>query len=283
MLNVPDDFAQQYAETTIQCAEATVIEYQTERSVVALPVLVGQPTFVFVTAGTKQVTPHGSEVALLVPTASVLFMRSGAHSMSEFGGESAVYASIIFSVKREFLKSAVGLGVKYRGVQKLKASKPSQHAAQLFQQLGEMLRQDPSEEERQFKLRELLIALMADPALRKLVQDEAADLGQTERDKVVSVVTRHYLSPLQVADFAKLCAMSLSSFKRHFLLIYNASPAAWFSKQRMGHARKLIAESELSITKISEVSGYRDVATFVRAFRRHFGCTPTSCRGEQSL
>ena len=278
MLNVPEDFKREFPDQSYALPEATIIRYHARQQVLSTPVLVTRPTFVLVSRGVKQIKPQDEQSFLIVPTNSVLFMRSGAHLMSEFHGQDGEYASTIFSIDRTFLRQAVGVAKQDADRAKVVTSTPSEHAFHLFKTLPEVVAQPLPDIERQFKLRELLIALMGDPPLRQVVLDETADWGNSESERIVSIVTSHYLSPLQVADFAKLCAMSLSSFKRHFQKIYNIPPATWLTKQRLDYARSLIVRSNLSITEIGEASGYRDASSFVRAFRRHFGHTPTSLR-----
>jgi AraC-like DNA-binding protein len=58
-------------------------------------------------------------------------------------------------------------------------------------------------------------------------------------------------------------------------------PAAFIRRQRMVAAGDLLARSATATLPISSVaarSGFRDTGTFIRAFRRHYGCTPSEYR-----
>jgi len=278
VLNVPEDIEKEFANQTCRFPEASVICYEARQCVLSTPVLVTRPTFVLIRAGVKQIKPQDGREFLIVPANSVLFMRSGAHVMSEFHGQEVDYQSIIFSIDRTFLRQAVGGADHATGDVKIVSSVPAAHALQLFLQLPHVLAQSLPDIERQFKLREILISLMGDQEVRRLVLRETADWGNTEAERIASIVNSHYLSPLHVPDFAKLCAMSLSSFKRYFQKIYGVPPAKWLTQQRLEYARSLLVRSDLSVTEICEASGYRDVSSFVRAFRRYFGHTPTAVR-----
>jgi PAS domain S-box-containing protein len=62
-----------------------------------------------------------------------------------------------------------------------------------------------------------------------------------------------------------------------------SSPARFIRDQRLIHARKLLNEGE-SISRAGSLSGFSDLGTFTRAFRRRFGCTPsTFLKGYQTL
>ncbi len=278
MLSIPAAIEEQFADHAMGFQEASVICYKADLCMMSTPVLVTQPTFVLVCGGVKQLKPQDGAAYLVAPTRTVVVMRSGTHLMSEFHGEETPYHSIVFSVNRTFLREAVGVPEQASKGARVVVSMPSEHAQRLFYSLPDAVAKPLSKIERQFKFRELLIALMGDKAVRELVLRETADWGHTEAERIISVITDHYLSPLQVPDFAKLCAMSLSSFKRHFHAVYSTPPAKWLTKQRLEYARTLIVNSDRPVVEICHASGYRDVSSFVRAFRRNFGCTPTALR-----
>lgn len=54
-----------------------------------------------------------------------------------------------------------------------------------------------------------------------------------------------------------------------------SSPAKFIRDQRLTHARRLLDGGE-SITRAASLSGFSDLGTFTRAFRRRFGCTPSA-------
>ena len=278
MLNVPEDIEKQFPDQSFIFPEASVVSYRPDQRMLSTPVLVTRPTFVLVCAGVKHLKPQDGKEFLIAPANSIVAMRSGTHLMSEFHGQDTNYRSILFSIDRSFLREAVGGSSTNAEGTRVEVSTPSEHAQRLFEALPRELAQPLPDIERQFKFRELLIALMGDQEVRNLVLRETADWGSTESERITSIVTSHYLSPLQVEDFAKLCAMSLSSFKRHFQKTYKAPPAKWLTKQRLEYARTLVMNSDLPVADICDASGYRDVSSFVRAFRRNFGQTPTAYR-----
>ncbi|MEM7152016.1 MAG: AraC family transcriptional regulator [Myxococcota bacterium] len=281
MLRVPQDFEAQWAHATVRVPEACVVPYRATTPVHSARALVTQPTLVLVRTGTKQLQPQDAQHVLTAEAGSVLAMRSGTHVMSEFQGEDAAYSSLIVAVDRGFLSQAVGIPQASPGGPRVVVSTPSGHARQLLERLPEVMASPLPDIERQFKLRELLVAVMADPALRRLLFSEVTDWGRTIEERITSVVTTHGLSPLQVPDMAGLCAMSLSSFKRHFKGVYGTTPGKWLAKARLDHAHSMVMGGGASVSQISEASGYRDVSAFVRAFRRQFGTTPGSLRRQR--
>ena len=282
MIRVPEDIEVKFADKAIRLPEVSIIRYEVSQTLLSAPVpaLFSWPTFVLVCSGVKQVKPQDGQNILTAPTGSVLAIRSGTHVMSEFHGADERYQSVIVSVDRSFLREAIGVPKEADEGPRVVVSSPTDHAQRLFQTLPSALAEQLPDIERQFKLRELLVALMGDPEVHRLLLREAADWGSTVEERLVSIVTTHYLSPLQVPDFARLCAMSLSSFKRRFQDIYGTSPTRWLTKLRLNHARSLVLNSDLPVAEIYQASGYRDVSSFIRAFRRNFGLTPAALRRE---
>ncbi len=282
MLRVPQDLEGWFADRSVIVPEASVIRYVAGEPVLSVPALVARPTFVWVRAGVKQLQPQGGQHLLTVPSGQVLVMRSGTHVMSEFRGQDAGYQSLVVSIDRTFLRQAVGVpGEEPPKGPRVVVSQPAPHAVALLEALPQALLEPMPDVERQFKLREVLVALMGDKAVRQLVFEEVADWGQSLQDRIVSVSTDHCLSPLQVPDLAQLCAMSLSSFKRHFQGVYGVPPGKWLIKVRMEHARSRLLNSDNAVSQVCLESGYQDVSSFIRAFRRHYGMTPTQVRRER--
>ena len=277
MLKVPEDVEESFPDEAFCCEEASIIGYRPDQVLTATPVLVTRPTFVLIHTGTKQLTTNDDQRFLVAPAGSVVVMRSGTHLMSEFHGKDDPYYSHIFSVHRSFVREAVGVPEICSNGKSVVVSKPSHHAKTLFERIPEIV-SEADRVERQFRIRELLIALMGNDEVRELVLKEAADWGNSDEDRIVSIVASHYLSPINVSDFAKLCAMSLSSFKRHFQAIYGMPPAKWITQKRLEYAHSLVIRSKLSISEIGRASGYLEVSSFVRAFRRNFKLTPTALR-----
>lgn len=62
-----------------------------------------------------------------------------------------------------------------------------------------------------------------------------------------------------------------------------SSPARFIRDRRLDHARALL-DAGSPISRAGTLSGFSDLGTFTRAFRRRFGCTPSSfLRGYRTL
>jgi AraC-like DNA-binding protein len=93
-----------------------------------------------------------------------------------------------------------------------------------------------------------------------------------------STIQNNIYSSLTVNEFAKLCSMSVSSFKRKFNEIYKESPKKHFAKMKMLKASKMLNTTETRISDIAYDCGYESISTFNRAFKTYFGKSPSEYR-----
>jgi PAS domain S-box-containing protein len=102
-------------------------------------------------------------------------------------------------------------------------------------------------------------------------------------DRIRAFIVDNALDPaLDPMTVAKTHHVSLRLLQGIFADV-GSSPARFIRDQRLIHARRLLDEGE-SISRAGALSGFSDLGTFTRAFRRRFGCTPsTFLKGYQTL
>lgn len=83
------------------------------------------------------------------------------------------------------------------------------------------------------------------------------------------------LSEITLEELSQLCNMSLSTFKRHFKMIYNATPNEYFFDKRLENSKKLLATSEHSIDDVALLSGFKTQAHFSRKFKEKYNIPPS--------
>ena len=91
----------------------------------------------------------------------------------------------------------------------------------------------------------------------------------------------------QIADICQSLLMSRTHLYRKIKQHYNSSFSELITTLRLNLSKKLLLESELSISQIAYEVGYRDPSYFVRTFKKHEGMTPRAyrcacCRGPES-
>jgi AraC-like DNA-binding protein len=91
----------------------------------------------------------------------------------------------------------------------------------------------------------------------------------------------YYDQPLRVADLAQMAGMSVSNFFRHFKAATGTSPIDWLKRERINQAKRRLLETDDSIAKIAEETGYYDQFYFSRDFKRVTGIAPSQYRARE--
>ncbi|MBQ8908411.1 MAG: helix-turn-helix transcriptional regulator [Clostridia bacterium] len=77
-----------------------------------------------------------------------------------------------------------------------------------------------------------------------------------------------------VAEIARRCAVSESGLRHIFRQEMGMSMVAYRQGERIKEAKRLLANTDLSLTEISDQLGFYDAAYFTRTFRTQTGMTP---------
>jgi AraC-like DNA-binding protein len=89
-----------------------------------------------------------------------------------------------------------------------------------------------------------------------------------------NVVESNVHSNLKLEEIAFLCNMSLSTFKRHFIVEYNEAPGKWLQDKRLQRAKEILKEGQLKASDIYLDMGYNNLSNFSIAFKNKFGKSP---------
>jgi AraC-like DNA-binding protein len=127
------------------------------------------------------------------------------------------------------------------------------------------------------KMEELILSLFVQPGNDSLKQ-YFLSLGQHRKTDMREIMETFYPNPLSIAEYARLCARSLSAFRRDFKEIYNTTPGKWLLEKRLAYSRFLLETSDNTISDIVDECGFRNRSHFIRAFRESYGCPPNQFR-----
>ena len=84
----------------------------------------------------------------------------------------------------------------------------------------------------------------------------------------------NFANNLNLEEYAKLCARSLSTFKRDFYSIYKKTPGKWLIEKRVKYSSFLIKNTNKQIDEIIYDSGFRNRSHFVKVFKEHMVLLP---------
>jgi AraC family transcriptional regulator, exoenzyme S synthesis regulatory protein ExsA len=127
------------------------------------------------------------------------------------------------------------------------------------------------------KFEELLLSLFANKKHQHLT-DYFISLCQSQKYHLNRVMEENFAYNLKIENYAQLCHMSLSNFKRFFKQTYNTTPAAWLQLRKLDLARHLLLTAELPVNQISFDCGFEDASHFIRVFKQRYLLTPHQYR-----
>ena len=79
-------------------------------------------------------------------------------------------------------------------------------------------------------------------------------------------------------ELARAAAVSKFHLLRLFSAAFGCTPSAYAGRRRLERGRRLLEATSMSVAAIGEALGYESAGAFIRAFRRHFGVTPSAIR-----
>jgi AraC-like DNA-binding protein len=91
-------------------------------------------------------------------------------------------------------------------------------------------------------------------------------------------IDSHFRERIEEREMAELCRMSVVRFSRLFKQSCGIGFQEYVMGKRMQAAEDLLLNSDTPIAGIAGKVGFKDPSYFARAFRQHFGHSPSSCR-----
>ena len=83
---------------------------------------------------------------------------------------------------------------------------------------------------------------------------------------------------LRIQDLAQLLHLSVRQTQRLLMAHFGKTFSQKLTEARMAAASQYLTQTDLSVTRISELLGYSSIEYFSAAFRRFTGMSPTACR-----
>lgn len=143
------------------------------------------------------------------------------------------------------------------------------------------LSQKPNEQLLLLKFEELLLSLFSNEKHRALT-DYFISLCRDQEYHMSRIMEANFAYNLALEEYAQLCHMSLSAFKKSFKQYYHTTPAAWLLQKRLELAYHHVLHSHLTISSISLECGFEDTSHFIRVFKQKYQFTPLQLRSRHS-
>ncbi|MEV6303241.1 AraC family transcriptional regulator [Actinoplanes sp. NPDC051861] len=131
---------------------------------------------------------------------------------------------------------------------------------------------------REAALAHLTLLLVAVSRLTADVVDALRASDEPVLAAVFEVMERRYQEPVSLADIAAEVALSPGHLTTVVRRKTGRTVQQWLTQRRMQQARRLLAETDLTVAAVARRVGYPDPGYFIRRFRIDHGMTPTAWR-----
>ena len=108
--------------------------------------------------------------------------------------------------------------------------------------------------------------------------DFLAAMFQKSNTEFTNIIANNLYSNLSVKEFAYLCNMSVSSFKRKFKETFELSPKKYIDQKKIEKASQLLKSNEMRISDIAYDCGFDSITSFNRLFKSNFQMSPSQYR-----
>jgi AraC-like DNA-binding protein len=233
--------------------------------------------FSFLQVGKKQV--HFAGNAIAVNKAQSLLLKKGNWLWTELLDTEAIYYCklLFFSEKKliNFLSKYTNNVKPYKEEVPYFVIENDAYLASFISSLSATTFQKNSYSKAllSLKFEEIMLYLLAkygttfEYYLHSLIAKEISPFKNTVENNIAS--------NLKIEEIAFLCNMSLSTFKRHFMVAYHEPPGKWFQDKRLQKAKEFLQKGNLKPSEIYLAVGYNNLSNFSIAFKKKFGISPT--------
>jgi AraC family transcriptional regulator len=97
-------------------------------------------------------------------------------------------------------------------------------------------------------------------------------------ERVITAARERLCEPISLHDMSRVAYLSTFHFNRVFHQITGLPPAKFIQAMRLEEAKRLLLNTQLSITDISFEVGYNSLSTFTRRFTQRVGLGPREFR-----
>lgn len=123
---------------------------------------------------------------------------------------------------------------------------------------------------------------MYDFLTEQISSSAKSDINQSENimKKATEYINEHYTENITLSDVSNYVALSPGYFSSMFKQHTNEKFIDYLSKLRINKAMDLLVNSNIKITAIANLVGYKDAQYFHRVFKLYSGTTPSKYRAE---
>src|SRR5690606_17251988 len=106
--------------------------------------------------------------------------------------------------------------------------------------------------------------------------------AQTEKlKKIISYIHTNYNKRLTLTELASLIPLSEAHFCRFFKKMTRQTVTEFINSYRIKQAATLLVETDMNISTIAYEVGFEHISYFIKLFKLHFNCSPSTYRRQK--
>ena len=287
MVNLYSFIKQSNVFRKMEVNELLFVEYTCMREETKFGIWSDSNYFAFITSGKKMWKSIYYDYEAI--KGDILFIKKGANLTHQFFEDE--FCAIFFFIPDDFIKSFLQKNPGFLqtsqkdlfGQDSVLRVKPDELLDSYCSSIASYLSlsEKPNEQLLSLKFEELLLNLCTSDNHNN-VKDYFISLCQNQANQMNHVMEANFGYNLKIEDYAQLCHMSLSTFKRSFRQFYKTTPAAWLKQRKLLLSLHCLLTSDLPISQISFECGFEDTSHFIRVFKEKYKATPHQYR-QQTL
>jgi AraC-like DNA-binding protein len=150
--------------------------------------------------------------------------------------------------------------------------------------LGDLNKQITGKVDNVLYMRAKVLSLVSD-FFSRIVNREQPVLPETRllhyaKMKEVEFFLKEHLEKKlpDIQVIARHMALSVSTLKRHFKIVFDKNIYAFYLELKMEHAKHLLIDRHLSVNEVANLLDYEKVSCFIDMFKKHYGICPGETR-----
>ncbi len=243
-------------------------------------------SIVYVLNGQKKwITPTEE---YMVSEGQSIFVRKGAFKNQQYFEDS--FCVLMFFMKDDFIRRCMenDLGKELTGLQRVdhpdfiyRINIPESLEV-IYHSFFSYLKQPkkPPQKIIELKFREMLMNICLDPGNGE-IKNVLHTLSIKSSDSIEQVMEEQYCYNLSVNEYARLCGMSGSTFKRKFRETFHLTPSKWLMQKRLRLACELLLTTDSTVQQVCYDCGFESDSHFIRSFKTAYGTTPNNWRNQK--
>jgi transcriptional regulator GlxA family with amidase domain len=109
------------------------------------------------------------------------------------------------------------------------------------------------------------------------------DGGLNKVEQMACLIAQRYTEPLTVEDIGKAVGLHPNYAMSLFRKAFGATLVEYLTHQRVSHAQRLLATTDMKVVDVAFDSGFNSISRFNEAFRRTCGYSPREYRLRHEL